>query len=123
MVEEKIEETVRNYAANFGFTDNKTSLDDLLNMMGISRDVIRPSAEMQVKNDLLLDAVIEAENIETTEADTEEYLNRVAESIGATAEELKNYFSPEFIQSELKRERATNIIVDSAVVAKAEKAE
>jgi trigger factor len=120
MVEEKIEETVRNYAANFGFTDNKTSLDDLLNMMGISRDVIRPSAEMQVKNDLLLDAVIEAENIETTEEDTEEYLNRVAESIGATAEELKNYFSPEFIQSELKRERATNIIVDSAVVAKAE---
>lgn len=120
MISDKIEEIVRNYAANFGFNDQKTSLDDLLNMMGISADALRPSAEMQVKTELLLEAVVEAENMEITEEETEEYVKRVAEGIGATADDLKNYFSKEFIEAEMKKERATNAIIESAVEAQAE---
>ena len=120
MIEEKLEEIVRNYAANFGFTDRNTSLQDLLNMMGVDAAAIRPSAEMQVKTDLLLDAVAEAENAEITEEETEEYLKRVAEGIGAKPEDIKNYFSKEFIEAEMKKERATNAIIESAVEAKAE---
>ena len=118
--QEKLEEIVRNYAANFGFTDRNTSLQDLLNMMGVDAAAIRPSAEMQVKTDLLLDAVAEAENAEITEEETEEYLKRVAEGIGAKPEDIKNYFSKEFIEAEMKKERATNAIIESAVEAKAE---
>ena len=114
MIEEKLEEIVRNYAANFGFTDRNTSLQDLLNMMGVDAAAIRPSAEMQVKTDLLLDAVAEAENAEITEEETEEYLKRVAEGIGAKPEDIKNYFSKEFIEAEMKKERATNAIIESA---------
>ena len=120
MIDEKLEEIVRNYAANFGFTDRKTSLQDLLNMMGIEASMIRPSAEMQVKTDLLLEAVAQAENAEITEEETEAYLKRVAEGIGAQPEDIKSYFSKEFIEEEMKKERATNAIIESAVEAKAE---
>ena len=120
MIDDKLEEMVRNYAANFGFTDRNTSLEDLLKMMGVDAAAIRPSAEMQVKTELLLEAVVKAENMEVTQEDTEEYMKKVAEGIGAKVEDMKNYFSKEFIQEELKKERATNIIIDSAVVEKAQ---
>ena len=120
MIDDKLEEIVRNYAANFGFTDRNTSLEDLLKMMGVDAAAIRPSAEMQVKTELLLEAVVKAENMEVTEEDTEEYMKKVAEGIGAKVEDMKSYFSKEFIQEELKKERATNVIIDSAVEEKAE---
>ena len=120
MIDDKLEEMVRNYAANFGFTDRNTSLEDLLKMMGVDAAAIRPSAEMQVKTELLLEAVVKAENMEVTEEDTEEYMKKVAEGIGAKVEDMKNYFSKEFIEEELKKERATNIIIDSAVVEEAQ---
>ena len=120
MIDDKLEEMVRNYAANFGFTDRKTSLEDLLKMMGVDAAAIRPSAEMQVKTELLLEAVVKAENMEVTQEDTEEYMKKVAEGIGAKVEDMKNYFSKEFIEEELKKERATNIIIDSAVVEEAQ---
>ncbi len=120
MVDDKLEEMVRNYAANFGFTDRNTSLEDLLKMMGVDAAAIRPSAEMQVKTELLLEAVVKAENMEVTQEEADEYMNKVAEGIGAKVEDMKNYFSKEFIEDELKKERATNIIIDSAVEEKAE---
>lgn len=120
MVDDKLEEMVRNYAANFGFTDRNTSLEDLLKMMGVDVAAIRPSAEMQVKTELLLEAVVKAENMEVTQEEADEYMNKVAEGIGAKVEDMKNYFSKEFIEDELKKERATNIIIDSAVEEKAE---
>ena len=120
MIDDKLEEMVRNYAANFGFTDRNTSLEDLLKMMGVDAAAIRPSAEMQVKTELLLEAVVKAENMEVAQEDTEEYMKKVAEGIGAKVEDMKNYFSKEFIEEELKKERATNIIIDSAVVEEAQ---
>lgn len=120
MVDDKLEEMVRNYAANFGFTDRNTSLEDLLKMMGVDAAAIRPSAEMQVKTELLLEAVVKAENMEVTQEEADEYMNKVAEGIGAKVEDMKNYFSKEFIEDELKKERATNIIIDSAIEEKAE---
>ena len=39
---------------------------------------------------------------------------------GAKPEDIKSYFSKEFIEAEMKKERATNAIIESAVEAKAE---
>ena len=93
MIADKTEEILRNYAANFGMNSRDMSLDQLKQMMGVDdamiNNTIRPAAEFQVRNDLLLEAVIKAENIETTEEENREYLNKVAESIGAKAEEVR----------------------------------
>ena len=109
MIAEKTEEILRNYAANFGMNTRDMSLDQLKQMMGVDdamiNNTIRPAAEFQVRNDLLLEAVIEAENIETTEEENRAYLAKVAESIGAKVEEVEKYFGMDYIAAEQKKEK------------------
>ena len=123
MLLEKAEEIVRNYAANFGMTDRSVPFDQLLQMMGLDREsmntTIMPAAEFQVRNDLLIDAVVKAENIEVSEEQAEEYVKEIAESVNATPEEVKQYFGTEYIAQEKKRALATEIILSSAVVGEA----
>lgn len=126
MVNAKIEELVRNYAANFGMDTNEMSIEDVLKTMGLDEETvnatIRPAAVAQVKMDVLLDAVIEAEGIECTEEDAEAYIAKVAESVNAKPEDIKSYFGPEFIRNEYLKEKATDIVFGSATVSE-EKAE
>ncbi len=120
MIRAKEEEMLRNYAANFGMMDRDMSFEDLCKMMGVDEATInnslRPGAEFQVKSDLLLEAVVKAENIEITDDDRKEYVERVSSGMGVTAEQLEQYFGAEFIDNELRKEKATNIMVESAVV-------
>ena len=126
MVDDKLEEMVRGYAANYGLTDRNVSFDKLKEMMGLDEatlnNSLRPAAEFQVKNDLLIDAIVKAENIEISDEDVEEYLKKVGEDVSATPEELKNYFGIDFIKEECKKDKATSVMFDSAVVAEAKPA-
>lgn len=120
MIAEKAEEIIRNYAANFGMTDRSVPMDQLVEMLGIDKDTmdmnIRPGAEFQVKQELLVEAVVKAENIEATDEEAEEYLKRAAESVGVEPDQLRNYFGMDFIKEECKKEKASNLILDSAVI-------
>ena len=126
MVNDKLEEMVRGYAANYGLTDRNVSFDKLKEMMGLDEatlnNSLRPAAEFQVKNDLLIDAIVKAENIEISDEDVEEYLKKVGEDVSATPEELKNYFGIDFIKEECKKDKATSVMFDSAVVAESKPA-
>ena len=130
MVKEKAEEIIRNYARNFGVTDNSIPLDKLCEMLGLNEEAMKtsimPAAEAQVKNDLLLEAIVAAEGFAPTEEETEEYIAKTAEKLGAKAEELTQYFGVDFIAEEQKKEMASNIIFDTAIITEAapeEKAE
>ncbi len=121
MIEEKVEELVRNYAANFGVTDRNMTLEELIKLLGIDEDsmnqTIRPGAEFQVKTELLLDAVVKAEDIQVSDEELEEYLKSIAESVNATPEDIKNYYGTDFVAEEKKKEKATALIMESAVAA------
>ena len=123
MINDKVEETVRNYAANFGMSDRSMTMEQLCQMMGLTEEVlnisIRPNAEMQVKAELLLGAVVKAENIEVSDEEAEEYVKQIAENINATGEDMKQYFGMDFIKGEKLKEKATAVIMDSAVVVEA----
>ena len=127
MIRDKAEEIVRSYARNFGMNDAEMPLDELLKMMGIDsasmNQTILPSAEFQVRNEILLNAVIEEEKIENTEEEIDEYLNKVADSVGAKAEDVLNYFGRDYISAELKKEKANDLIFSSAVAETGEPAE
>ena len=120
MIQEKAEEIVRNYAANFGMTDRSIEMEKLVRMLGIDSETmnqsILPSAQLQVRTELLLEAVAKAENIEMTEEEAEAYLKRIAESVNAKPEEIKEYFGMDTIRNEYLKEQATNVIIDSAEV-------
>ena len=119
MIASKVEDILRNYAANFGLTDRNMPLDKLMEMMGVDENTmnvnIRPAAEYQVKNDLLLDAVVEAEKIEATAEEIDAFVAKMAEGFGATAEQLKTYFGEETLAEEVKKDKAGKLIVDSAL--------
>lgn len=123
MIDEKVEDILRNYASQFGMRDNSVSLDEIKKMMGINDEMmensIRPAALFQVKNDLLLDAVMGAEELADTEEAFEAYVEKTAKDVGATAEQLKQYFGEDFMRHEFRKELATDLIVASAI-AKAE---
>ena len=120
MIQEKAEEILRNYAANFGITDRSIEMDQLVRMMGIDPETmnqtILPAADFQVRTDLLLEAVAAAEGIALTEEEKDAYVKRIAESVNATPEQILSYFGLETIENEYKKERATAIIMDSAIV-------
>ena len=121
MIASKVEDILRNYAANFGLTDRSLSVEKLMEMMGVDENMlnlnIRPAAEYQVKNDLLLDAVAEEEKLEATAEEIDEYVQKMAEGFGATAEQLKTYFGEAMLAAEVKKDKAGRLIVDSAVAA------
>ena len=85
-------------------------------------NTIRPVAVNQVKQELLLEAIIEEEGIDISGDAFDEYVKTTAESVDATPESILNYFGEEFIKNEYKREQATKIIMDSAIVAPKEEA-
>ena len=124
MINDKMEETIRSYAANFGMTDRSVPMEQLQSMLGLSdeaiRNNVRPAAEFQVKTDLLLEAIKEEEKLEVTEEAFEEYVKKVADDVKATVEQMKNYFGEEFMKEEQLKEMATNVMIDSAKVKTAE---
>lgn len=119
MIQEKAEEMLRNYASNFGLDARKMSYEQLMKTMGLDASMmnqtILPSAQLQVRTDLLLEAVAKAENFETGEEELNAYAQKVAESIGAKAEDVMKYFGKDFVEAEQKKEQARKLIVDSAV--------
>ena len=126
MVDQKIEEFIRNYAANLGLTGDEMSLEEIKKLLGIDDaaidNSIRPSALFQVKQDLLLNAIIEEEKIEATDEELDEYIKKVAEDVNSKPEELRAYFGEAFIRRELVMKKATDAIFDTATVSE-EKAE
>ena len=93
-------------------------------MMGLDQAAIdanvRPVAVTQVKQELLIEAVIEAEGIDISGEEFDEYVKTTAESVQTSPESLISYFGEEFIKREYRREQASKLIMDSAVVAEAE---
>ena len=126
LINAKVEELVHTYANNFGVNDPKLTTEDIIKMMGLDdeslNNTIRPVAVNQVKQELLLEAVIEEEGIDISGDAFDEYVKTTAESVDATPESILNYFGEEFIKNEYKREQATKIIMDSAIVAPKEEA-
>ena len=124
MFEEKVDEFLRNYAAQFGMNDRDMSREELLKLFGMNEDTlkfsIRPAAEAQVKTELLLEAVAKAENLEPTDEELEAYYQKTAEGVGATVDDVKRYFGETFLKNELKKEQAMNLIVENAVAKSAD---
>ncbi len=119
MIDAKVEEIIRNYAANYGFADRNTSFEQLKQMMGLTDDVInvsiRPNAELQVKSDLLFEAIVEAESLDITEDEFKEYVKKVSDSVKISEEEVVKYFGMDYIKEEYKKEKATDVVFGSAV--------
>ena len=98
-------------------------MDQLCQMLGLNDEMvkttIRPAAEAQVKSDLLLEAIVKAEEFAPTEEEIDEYIAKTAAKLDVRAEDLKKYFGVEFIAEEQKKEMASDLIFSTAVITEA----
>ncbi len=127
MIEEKVDEFLRNYASQYGMYEPDMTREQLMKLFGMDENVlrfsVRPGAEAQVKTDLLLEAVSAAEKIDPSEEEVEAYCTQTAEKLGAPAEDVKRYFGEAFLKEELKKQKAMDLILESAVAAAAAETE
>lgn len=118
MVMEKTDEFLRNYAESMGIGGN-VSRADLVKMLGMTEDafnqMMRPTSIRQVQADLLLDAIVKAENIEASDEDKEEVYKQIEADYGENAEKVKEMIDEELMTRDLVRRKAASVIYDTAV--------
>ncbi len=79
---------------------------------------LRPKAEKSIKADLTLEAIAKAENLEVTEKEVEEQIEKMAEASGQNVENVRNYLNSEerkdSIRESIKAEKAVKFLIDHA---------
>ncbi len=77
-------------------------------------------AETAVKQDLVLEAIVKAENIQAEEADLDKQMQEIADTYGKTLQEIKNTFSSNdqlrFFEYNVKMLKAIELINTNAVI-------
>ena len=116
----RMEEQLRSYGMK---------LNQYLQYMGVDeagyKERIRPQAEINVRRDLVMDAIAAAEGFDATEEEVDKEFAAAAEYMKMSLEEVKKVYggSKENIVRDIKRRKAADLIADSAVpVKKAEEA-
>lgn len=81
------------------------------------KERIRPQAELHVKRDLVLEAILKVENFEVSDEEVDKEFAEAAEYFKKTVEEVKDMFADrrDAIVEDIKRRKAVELIFDSAV--------
>ncbi len=102
-------------------TSQGLSFEYYLTYTGMSEDKIKEdmkeSAEFQAKEKLLIDAIIEAEKFEVSEADIDAKIEEIAKAYDKKVEEVKDIYKVDdfkYLKEDITREKARKIIVDTA---------
>ena len=79
------------------------------------QEIMRPQAVFELQTDLLLDAIVKAENIELDEGELDETYNKMAEEYKMEVDKIKQYVDEKIIVLDMKRRKAAQLIRDTAV--------
>ncbi len=116
MYESKIDEMVRDFemrlsqqGLNLEMYLTYTNMD-----MAAFRKTFVDQAQKQVKVRLALEKIAELENVEISDAQVDEEINKMAEQYNLTADKIKAIVSPKAIKADLKVAEASKIVKDSA---------
>ena len=116
MIDEQTDSMIQNFANNLQYQG--ISMDQYLQMTGSNiaalRANVRPDAETAIKNSLVLDAIVKAENLEVTEDDFEKEIERLADMYKMEKDKLKDTISDaekERMKDELKTRKAQELLV------------
>ena len=121
MVEMRAQQMLEDYAQRI--TSQGIPFEQYLAMTGLTVDMLKlqasEGAARQVKTDLALRAVAEAEKIEVTEDDIAAECERLAQQYGMPAEKVKEIVPAADLTRDLSNQKAAKVIFDSAKVGKA----
>lgn len=125
MVETQLDKVMDEYAMRM--QSQGMSMNDYLKMMGMTPEMMRasakPSALRQVKLELALGAVAEAENLEVSDEDCDKEIAKLAEQYNLTEDQVKAAISMDMLKHDLRLQKANDFVVAQAVVGEAPKKE
>ena len=117
MLEERMSIMLNEYDRNLMARGMR--LEEYIRMSGMDlaafQDMLRPQAEAQVKTDILLTAVAEAENIQVSDEEIDEAVSGMAKSYKVTVEQIKEAMPTEAMAEDMKKKKANDLVIESAV--------
>lgn len=117
MIEDRMDDIVRQYAQYI--QAQGIPFDQYVQMMGGDiksfRETTRDTASKQVRTEVLLRAVAEAEAIEVSEEEQEKELASMAEQYNMKVEDVRKAVDTAVMVAELKQRKAIDMLVGSAV--------
>ena len=122
-----IENQARQFLDNFKMQIAQQGIpyDQYMKMPGMEESKLledaKEPATRQVRLDLALAAIIEAEKIEVTDEDVEAEMKKMAEQYNMELETVKKYLQADQVKDQLLTQKAIAIVVDSATAVKPEK--
>lgn len=118
MFEHKIDEMIRDFEVNL--SRNGLNLETYLmytNMeMSAFRKTFEDQAQKQVKVRLALEKIAELENVEISDEQADEEINRIAEQYNLTPDKVKSIVSVKSVKGDLKVSEASKIVKESAKI-------
>lgn len=118
MFTKRNEEMVQEYA--YRLQMQGLDLNTYLQYMGQDMEAFKANfaegAKKQVQVSVALAAIIDAENVEVSEDELNEEFAKIAEQYGMEVEQVKNAIPTEQLSEDIKRNKAVDLIVDSAVI-------
>jgi trigger factor len=120
MVLTRADEIINQFAQQL--SQQGLSMDQYMQYAGTDidqlRDSVRPEAVTRIKNQLVIDAIAKAENIEITDEEVEEELKKMAEMYNMELDKLKGYMTEEETENmklDLASQKALDLVYDNAV--------
>ena len=127
MVEEKLEEQLRNYASSMGLMPMDMTKEEILKSMQIDEatfsTVMRPQATFELNTELLLDAIAKAEALTATDEELEEAIADMAKTYNMERDQIRQFVNEDVVRTDLCRRKAAAIIRENAVDKEPEAAE
>ena len=95
------------------------SFDQYLNMMGTNRQefriTTRANALRQIQSELVLKAVMEAEQVEATEEEIAAHVKDLAEQYNMEEDKVREALAADVLERDVKLDKAAKVLYDSAV--------
>ena len=119
-----VEEQARRYMENLRRQVQAQGIpfDQYMQMTNMDEEKLleeaRTPALGQVRMDLTIAAIVEAENLEATDEEVEAELAKMAGQYGMDVENMKKYMDAEVIREQVLRGKAVAVVADSAVAVK-----
>lgn len=121
IINAEMESTLHRFAHQL--EEQGVSITDYLQVTGQDQQVfvddLRNQADRNVRTDLLLEAIAEAEGVEVTEEELDEIVRALAQQTGADVDEFKAEFAEsaqeKAVQSDILKRKALDALINSAV--------
>lgn len=118
MFENKIDEMVRDFEMRL--SQNGLNLETYLMYTNMDlpafKKTFEDQAQKQVKVRLALEKIAELENVEITEAQVDEEINKIAEQYNLTADKVRSIISDKAVKQDLAVAEASKIVKESAKI-------